>query len=362
MRVTLETTDRGRGRHRPRSPSQLRGQEDYDAGLVIQPAETSGPGARRPGAARRAPRGSACGLEPARWGRRPLGMLAITLTDRYRLSRGQGAGPAARSSTAARSGAARQQRRPQPPAEPGSASIRRRAAGEGGEFAGVREFVPGDRQRRINWPATTRHGTPAPHHLRGRANAEPRRHRRRDDPTSASPARARSTWCCAARRAPCARYLAARDRVGLIIYAGRLSWIGPGQGQRHFHRLLDLMMSGPGGWERADGLTRLPRAALPPGALIMVFSPLLDPRLIEALRDLRERGFSVLVVDVLNTEPPHDASRAVPAGGPHVATRAAGGPLLPDPDRRARSCTGTGSAAWTSRWRRTPAASLVVRR
>src|SRR6202042_3334231 len=34
-----------------------------------------------------------------------------------------------------------------------------RAIGDGGEFDGVREFVPGDRQRRINWPATTRHGT-----------------------------------------------------------------------------------------------------------------------------------------------------------------------------------------------------------
>ncbi len=68
-------------------------------------------------------------------------------------------------------------------------------------------------------------------------------------------------------------------------------------------------MATPGGWERAGGLTRLPRAALPPGALIIVFSPLLDPRLIEALRDLRERGFSVLVVDVLNAEPAHDGSR-----------------------------------------------------
>ena len=48
---------------------------------------------------------------------------------------------------------------------------------------------------------------------------------------------------------------------------------------------------------------------MPPGALILVFSPLLDPRLVEALRDVRERGFSVLVVDVLNAEPGHDGSK-----------------------------------------------------
>jgi uncharacterized protein (DUF58 family) len=34
-----------------------------------------------------------------------------------------------------------------------------------------------------------------------------------------------------------------------------------------------------------------------------VFTPLLDHRLVETIRDLRERGFSILVIDVLNAEP-----------------------------------------------------------
>ncbi len=34
-----------------------------------------------------------------------------------------------------------------------------------------------------------------------------------------------------------------------------------------------------------------------------MFTPLLDRRLVETLRDLRERGFSILIIDVLNTEP-----------------------------------------------------------
>ena len=54
-------------------------------------------------------------------------------------------------------------------------------------------------------------------------------------------------------------------------------------------------------------------AALPPGALVVVFSPLLDQRFVEALRDMRERGFTLLVVDVLNAEPP--ARRRVPMRG-----------------------------------------------
>ena len=45
----------------------------------------------------------------------------------------------------------------------------------------------------------------------------------------------------------------------------------------------------------------------------MVFSPLLDQRFVEALRDMRERGFSMLVVDVLNAEPP--ARHRMPSRG-----------------------------------------------
>ena len=37
---------------------------------------------------------------------------------------------------------------------------------------------------------------------------------------------------------------------------------------------------------------------------MVAFSPLLDQRFVEALRDMRERGFALVVVDVLNTEPP----------------------------------------------------------
>ena len=40
------------------------------------------------------------------------------------------------------------------------------------------------------------------------------------------------------------------------------------------------------------------------GALVVVFSALLDQRFVEALREMRERGLTVLVVDVLNAEPP----------------------------------------------------------
>ncbi len=48
---------------------------------------------------------------------------------------------------------------------------------------------------------------------------------------------------------------------------------------------------------------RIPRTALPPGTLVVVFSPLLDPRGFGAITDLRQRGFPLIVVDTLRDEP-----------------------------------------------------------
>jgi uncharacterized protein (DUF58 family) len=106
-------------------------------------------------------------------------------------------------------------------------------------------------------------------------------------------------------------YLDARDRVGVITYQwGGASWLAPGLGRRQVYRIIDSMLSADtGGWTSGASFRRLPRAALPPGALVVVFSPLLDRRFIETLRDMRERGFAMLVVDVLNAEPPGQGSR-----------------------------------------------------
>ena len=236
-----------------------------------------------------------------RWGIRRVGQLEIVLRDRFRLAEGH-----------VTVGLPRIDCHPLPARLTGKVVLSRlpsrlgehpsRAAGEGIEFAGVRQFVPGDRQRRINWPATTRTGTLQLNTF----TAERTQNVVVLADATANVGEPGATSLDLAFRAAAGTincYLAAGDRVGLIVYADRLSWIGPGLGRRHFHRLMDLLLSSSRGWERTSGLTRLPRAALPPGALILVFSPLLHPRLVEALRDLRERGFSVLVVDVLTAEP-----------------------------------------------------------
>jgi uncharacterized protein (DUF58 family) len=236
-----------------------------------------------------------------RSGSRPVGQVEVMLTDRWHLTEGR--------VTA---------RLPQLSCLPAPAVLDRvmvlsklpsrlgehpaRTPGEGIEFAGVREFVPGDRQRRINWPATTRRGT-----LQLNTFAAERSQSvvLLADATSDVGEPGTSSLDLVLRgTAGLARaYLAVRDRVGLVVCGGSDSWLSPASGRRQFDRIMDLLLAVNTSWSRTTELSRLSRAALPPGALIVVLSPLLNPVLIETLRDLRERGHAVLIVDVLNTRP-----------------------------------------------------------
>ena len=290
------------------------GHGDYSADLLMHPRFAIVPGS---GAGPVAGGGSSLPFQVIRSGTRSLGTLQVTLWDRWRLSVGQAMielpqincypRPASLESTVVLS---------RLPSRLGEHSSR--SPGEGVEFTGVREFVAGDRQRRINWPATTR---------RGRLQLNTFAAERTQNlviiaDATADVGQPGSTPADLALRGSAAAartYLAIRDRVGFIRYQGAVRWIAPGLGRRHLYRILDLTLGGargagpdgagaPGGWTgalpgRGGGITRLPRAALPPGSLILVFSPLLDRRLVEALRDLRERGFTLLIIDVLNAEP-----------------------------------------------------------
>jgi uncharacterized protein (DUF58 family) len=247
---------------------------------------------------------------PERWGRRDLGTLDVTLRDRWRLAEGHASLTLPRIDCY-----------PAPASQRTRVVLRRlpnrlgehpvRVSGEGLEFSGVREYVPGDRQRSINWPASTR---------RGRLQVNTFAAERSQDVVVLADATSdvgepgNSALDLALRGAGAAAraYLEARDRVGAITYQwGGASWLAPGMGRRQVYRIIDSMLTAEtGGWTSGASFRRLPRAALPPGALVVVFSPLLDQRFVETLRDMRERGFIMLVIDVLNAEPP---SRPRPA-------------------------------------------------
>jgi uncharacterized protein (DUF58 family) len=243
-----------------------------------------------------------------RWGKREIGTIDGVLHDRWRLAEGRFSVPAGAIDCYPHPAVQRTQvvlsRLPNRLGEHTA-----RVPGEGLEFTGVREYVPGDRQRQINWPASTR---------RGRLQVNTFAAERSQDvvllvdATSDVGEPGSSALDLGLRGAAGAAFacLRARDRVGVITYQwGGARWLAPSLGRRQAYRIIDSMLAAAlslstGGWSRGATFSRLPRAALPPGAMVVAFSPLLDQRFVEALRDMRERGFALLVVDVLNTEPP----------------------------------------------------------
>ena len=99
-------------------------------------------------------------------------------------------------------------------------------------------------------------------------------------------------------------YLRVSDRAGIVVLGGGLRWLGPAAGDRQFYRIAEMMRAARYDSFVTPDLGRIPRTALPPGTLVVMFSPLLDPRGFGALTDLRQRGFPLIVVDTLRDEPP----------------------------------------------------------
>jgi uncharacterized protein (DUF58 family) len=187
----------------------------------------------------------------------------------------------------------------------------RRAAGEGVEFAGIRPYVPGDQLRDLNRAVSIR---------RGQLHVNQRIAARAadlvvmiDSFTDVGPP-GDSTLDVAVHGAAAltTAYLRTGDRVGLVVLGGLLRWLGPAGSDRQFYRIADTMLRARYESFVTPDVGRIPQTALPPGTLIVAFSPLLSADVLTAFTDLRRRGFPLLVVDTLRHEPPV-SSRSVPS-------------------------------------------------
>ena len=177
-----------------------------------------------------------------------------------------------------------------------------RVRGEGIEFADLREWQPGDRIRRVNWRATA---------LRGSLWVNEQYPERNTDVVlfldtfAEVRAHGRSTNDRAIRAAATlARgYLQRKDRVGLVGFGGFLSWLVVESGTRQLYAIVDTLLTSDIVHSYAlRDVDVLPPRTLPPKALVLAITPLLDNRTAVALLDLRARGYDLIVVEVSPVE------------------------------------------------------------
>ncbi len=173
-----------------------------------------------------------------------------------------------------------------------------RQKGEGLEFADVRLFAPGDRVRSINWRATARRNELVVNERHPERNADVILFL---DTFSDARAGGRSTLDLAVRATStlASRYLERRDRVGLVSFGGSLSWLTPGMGPAQRYRIVDSLLESEIVFNYTwKDVSVIPARTLPPHALVLAVTPLLDERAAAALADLRGRGYDLAIVEV----------------------------------------------------------------
>lgn len=200
---------------------------------------------------------------------------------------------------------------PQPTALPQTELLDRlgthltRHIGRGVEYADIRAYVPGDQLRTVNWPVSAR---------RGSLHVTERLTDRAADvvvlvdtyPQPPGPATEATERTVRGAAQVVQTALRNGDRTGIVALGGRRPrWLGADIGQRQFYRVLDTVLGEGDEFETTTG-TLAPRAAVPPGAIVVAFSTLLDTEFALALIDLRKRGHVVVAVDVLQGSPFED--------------------------------------------------------
>jgi uncharacterized protein (DUF58 family) len=173
-----------------------------------------------------------------------------------------------------------------------------RSRGEGIEFADLRPFVPGDRVRRVNWRATARRGEPWVNETHPERNTDVVIFL---DTFAEARSGETSTLDLAVEAAGslAGHYIREKDRVGLVAFGGVLNWLTVSSGVVQLYRVLDSLLDAEiflsYAWKNIDVL---PGRTLPPHALVLALTPLLDERSMRALTDLRARGFDLAVIEI----------------------------------------------------------------
>lgn len=175
---------------------------------------------------------------------------------------------------------------------------RSRRAGEGGDVAGVRQFQPGDRLRRINWRVTGRTGDLHVTATYSDRDTEVLLVLDSGQDLGRPPETSLDIGVRAAA-AVAEHYLRTGDRVGFVDLGRPQRPVPARNGRNHLVRLLDVLLDA-----RPQGGGALPSLAEvaylgSTDALVVLLSPLATAEALAAVATLSRSGRSVIAVDTL---------------------------------------------------------------
>jgi uncharacterized protein (DUF58 family) len=192
-----------------------------------------------------------------------------------------------------------------------------RSSGDGIEFSHVRPFERGDRVRSVNWRVTTR---------RSQLHVNVFHPERNADIVVfldtfgdyGTPDLGSLEIAVRGASGLVRHYLGRKDRVGLVAFGGVLRWITASMARTQVYRVVDALLESQAhfsfAWKDVD---LLPHGTLPPSATIVAFSPLVDRRATDAIKNLFARGFPLVVIDTL----PEERVEAESGAEGHLARR-----------------------------------------
>ena len=173
-----------------------------------------------------------------------------------------------------------------------------RTKSEGIEFADLRPYARGDRVRRVNWRASARSGQLIVNEQHPERNSATvllldsfADARLGDVGTLDLAVRATAGFAEA--------YARRRDQVGLLSFGGSVNWLEPAMGSLQLYRIVEAILDTEVVLSYVwRDIRFIPVRALPPQALVVALTPLLDDRTVDALIDVRGRGADIAVVEI----------------------------------------------------------------
>jgi uncharacterized protein (DUF58 family) len=182
---------------------------------------------------------------------------------------------------------------------------RSRRPGEGGELAGIRQYSPGDRLRRLNWRVTLRTGRPHVAHTLSDRDAEVVLlldvvyDAGKSGGIHGSASVLDTTVRAAAGIAE--HYLLWGDRVSLLEYSFHTRRLRAASGRRQYQAVLEWLLNvspTEGAPDQPPPLLFGPHL-LPANALIIVLTPLLEAHSAAMVGELARSGRFIVAVDTL---------------------------------------------------------------